>query len=67
MTTSSKIYACVTDSGTAMPETALTESEYANPAIRAAAERIALGASDCTRIEWHDVTGNEAVCPRGEH
>lgn len=43
-----------------MTETVMTEEEYNSPQFKAQHERIALQASDCTRIEWHDVTENEA-------
>jgi len=55
-----RIFACVSDQGTAMLETALNEDEMTNPELKAQAERAALLASDCSRIEWHDVTDNEA-------
>lgn len=55
-----RIYACVSNQGTAMAETVLTAAEYADPRARTEAERIALSQLDCSRIEWHDVTGNDA-------
>jgi len=48
-----------------MAETVLTAAEYADPRARTEAERIALSQLDCSRIEWHDVTGNDAC--RGWH
>jgi hypothetical protein len=56
-----KLYATTTDQGTAMRETVLTAAEYADPATRAAAERRALAAPDCSRIEWSDVSDNCAL------
>lgn len=55
-----RLFACVSDQGTAMYETVLTEDEYNNPEMRAEAERTALAAPDCPRIQWEDVTDNEA-------
>jgi len=59
-------FACVSEQGTAMSETVLTAEEYADSKHRADAERAALAASDCTRIEWHDVTENDAFYTHSE-
>jgi hypothetical protein len=57
----SKLFAVVSDQGTAMPETVLTEPEYNDPKARSTAEDIARMADDCSNpIEWEDVTENEA-------
>jgi hypothetical protein len=53
-----KLYACVTDDGTYVPETVLTEPEFNNPIHRHGAESVALAAG-CSRVRWEDVTDKE--------
>ena len=55
---SGRLFAMVSDQGTAMAETVLTDEEYANPDIRGAFEDDPPEDAKLP-IEWHDVTDNE--------
>lgn len=59
-------FACISDQGTAMYETVLEAHEYADPQKRGDAEQAALRSPDCSRIEWCDVTQNDAFYPHSE-
>lgn len=60
MSLTRKLFACVNNQGTAMGETVLTESQYNDARQRTIAEQAALCASDCTEINWQDVSENDA-------
>jgi hypothetical protein len=53
------LYACITDDGSYVPETVLTEPEFADTVHRHAAESLALACGDGGRVRWKDVTDNE--------
>lgn len=55
----SRLYVCVADDGTPIPDTVLTEEEFNNPVHRHGVEGIAL-AGGCSRVRWEDVTDDEA-------
>ena len=54
----SKLYVCVAEDGTVIPDTVLTEDEFDNPVHRHGMESIAL-AFGCSRVRWKDVTDDE--------
>ena len=61
-----RYYALLTTCGTACAETALTESEYNDPALRAAVERqigSSIGPDAPIPGTWTDVTDNDAINP----
>lgn len=55
------MWVCVNDQGTAIGETALTESEYWTAALRLKAELRALASGDCSRVSWAFVSDNDAL------
>jgi hypothetical protein len=58
-----RTFALLSSQGTACSETALTESEYANPSVRAHVEaEFCSGKPDAPLPDtWTDVTDNEAI------
>jgi len=55
------MYALVTDQDTAMSETALCASCYADPNNQGYAEEQGMSCDDWNREGWRDASGNEAL------
>lgn len=54
-----RLFVCILDDGTPIPETVFTEAEFNNPVHRHGMEGIALAAG-CSRVRWEDVTNDES-------